>query len=204
MFRFALVLIMSLAVSSQAVAAVKWNNSGAGPLQKATIAYENGDYSAAFHIFTSLAEKGDRVAQFNLAKMYREGKGVSKNYKTAVKWFGLSAEQGNALAQYHLGVAYSFGLGVVPNYEIALKWYTSSAEQGNTFAQHHLSLLYYFGNGVPQDTVYAYMWANLASADGFEMAEQLHQVLEEQMSLSQIDEARSLVKVCKDKNLIGC
>ena len=62
MFRFALVLIMSLAVSSQAVAAVKWNNSGGGPFQKATIAYENGDYSAAFHIFTSLAEKGDRVA----------------------------------------------------------------------------------------------------------------------------------------------
>ena len=30
MFRFALILLMSLALSSQAVAAVKWNNSGSG------------------------------------------------------------------------------------------------------------------------------------------------------------------------------
>tara|TARA_B100001093_G_scaffold278396_1_gene266107 strand:+ start:437 stop:664 length:228 start_codon:yes stop_codon:yes gene_type:complete len=65
MFRFALVLIMSLAVSSYAVAAVKCNNSVGGPFKKATIAYEKGDYSAAFRIFTSLAEKGDMVAQFN-------------------------------------------------------------------------------------------------------------------------------------------
>ena len=134
MIRFALLFLMSLVIDPQAVGAVKWNNSSDGQFQKATIAYEKGDYSTALHIFTSLAEKGDRVAQSNLAKMYRGGKGVSKNYKTAVKWFGLSAKQGIAGAQYHLGVAYSFGLGVVPNYEIALKWYTRSAEQGNSFA----------------------------------------------------------------------
>ena len=204
MIRFAFILLMLLCLSSQASAAVKWNSSGGGLFQKATIAYEKGDYSTALSIFTSLAEKGDMSAQFNLAKMYREGKGVSKDYKTAVKWFGLSAEQGNSAAQYHLGVAYSFGLGVVPNHEIALKWYTRSAEQGNTFAQHHLSLLYYFGNGVPQDTLYAYMWSNLASANGFETAEQLQQVLAEQMTQSQIEKARSLAKICKDKNLISC
>ena len=204
MIRLILLLLMSVVLNSQAVAAVKWDNSGGGPFQKANIAYEKGDYSAAFRIFTSLAQKGDMVAQLNLAKMYRKGKGVSKDYKTAVKWFSLSAEQGNHAAQYHLGVAYSFGLGVVPNYDIALKWYMRAAEQGNTFAQHHLSLLYYFGNGVPQDNVYAHMWAKLASADGFEMAEQLLQVLEQQMDPSQIDEAHSLAKVCKDKNLISC
>jgi len=204
MFRLLFGFALLLAVSSQAVAAVNWNDSGGDPFQKATIAFEKGDYSTALSIFTSLAEKGDMSAQFNLAKMYREGKGVSKDYKTAVKWFGLSAEQGNSAAQYHLGVAYSFGLGVIPNYEIALKWYTRSAEQGNTFAQHHLSLLYYFGNGVPQDTLHAYMWSNLASANGFETAEQLHQILAEQMTQSQIDKARSMTKICKDKNIIGC
>ena len=204
MIRLALLLLASLAVGSQAVAEFEGNNLDGGTFQKATIAYEKGDYSTALRIFTSLAEKGDGVAQFNLAKMYREGKGVSKNYKTAVKWFYPSAKQGNAAAQYHLGVAYSFGLGVVPNYEIASKWYTRSAEQGNTFAQHHLSLMYYFGNGVPQNTIYAYMWANVASANGLEMAEQLHLVLAEQMTHSQIDDAISLLKLCKDKNLIGC
>ena len=128
MIRFAFILLMSLALSSQAFALVKSDHSGEDSVQNGRLAYEKGDYGAALKIFTPLAEKGDLVAQLNLAKMYREGKGVSKDYKAAVRWFNLSAKQGNALAQYHLGVAYSFGLGVVPDYEIALKWYLKSAE----------------------------------------------------------------------------
>ena len=31
--------------------------------------------------------------------MHREGRGVSKNYKEALKWYRLSAAQGNADAQ---------------------------------------------------------------------------------------------------------
>ena len=204
MIRFAFIFLMSLALSSQAVASVEWNHSGGDSVQKGRLAYEKGDYGTALQIFTRLGQKGDSDAQFNLAKMYREGKGVSKDYRAAVKWFNLSAERGNALAQYHLGVAYSFGLGVVPDYEIALKWYLKSAEQGNAFAQHHLSLLYYFGNGVPEDKKYAYMWANLASLSGIEMAEQLRQVLTEQMTDSQINEASELAGKCKDKNFNGC
>jgi len=204
MIRIALTLLMSLTLISQAVASVKGNNSGGDSVQKGRLAYEKGDYVTALQIFTPLAERGDLVAQFSLAKMYREGKGVSKDYKAAVKWFNLSAKQGNALAQYHLGVAYSFGLGVVPDYEIALKWYLKSAGQGNAFAQHHLSLLYYFGNGVPEDKKYAYMWANLASLSGFEMAQQLRQVLTEQMTASQIDEAIILARECKDRNFTDC
>ena len=204
MIRFALALLMSLALSSQAVALVNSDHSGEDSVQKGRLAYEKGDYGTALQIFIPVAEKGDSIAQFHLAKMYRKGKGVSKDYKAAVKWFNLSAAQGNAVAQYHLGVAYSFGLGVVPDYEIALKWYLKSAEQGNAFAQHHLSLLYYFGNGVPEDKKYAYMWAYLASLSGFEMAEQLRQVLTEQMTASQIDEALLLTRKYIDKNFTGC
>ena len=125
MIRFAFILLMSLVLSSKAVALVKSDHSGEDSVQKGRLAYEKGDYGTALQIFTPLAQEGDLVAQLNLAKMYREGRGVSKNYKAAVKWFNLSAAQGNAVAQYHLGVAYSFGLGVVPDYEIALKWYLS-------------------------------------------------------------------------------
>ena len=115
-----------------------YDTSRGSELQRASAAYKEGDYYTALQTFIPLAEKGDMIAQFNLAKMYREGKGVPKDYKTAVKWFSLSAEQGNAKAQYHLGVAHSFGLGVVPDYKIALKWFNRSAEQGNTFSQYHL------------------------------------------------------------------
>ena len=204
MIRVAFILLMSLALSSQVFASVKSDHSDGDSVQKGRLAHEKGDYGTALKIFIPLTEKGDLIAQFYLAKMYREGRGVSKDYKAAVKWFNLLAEQGHAEAQYHLGVAYSFGLGVVPDYEIALKWYLKSAEQGNAFAQHHLSLLYYFGNGVPEDKKYAYMWAYLASLSGFEMAEQLRQVLKEQMSAFEIDEALLLARKCKGKNLNGC
>ena len=72
-------------------------------LQRATVAYKEGDYDTALQIFMPLAEKRDMVAQFNGAKMYRNETGVPKDYKTAVKWFTLSAEQGNAKTQYHWG-----------------------------------------------------------------------------------------------------
>ena len=38
-------------------------------LQRASNAYKEGDFDTALQIFTPLAEKGDMVAQFNLAKM---------------------------------------------------------------------------------------------------------------------------------------
>ena len=172
-------------------------------LQRAAAAYKEGDYDTALNIFMPLAEEGDMVAQFNVAKMYRKGTGVPKDYKTALKWFALSAEQGSAKAQYHLGVAHSFGLGVVPDYKIALKWFKRSAEQGNTFSQYHLSRLYYLGNGVPEDKVYAHMWANLASSSGFEMAQQLRQLLTEKMTSHQIERAQELARECFKKKRIG-
>ena len=181
-----------------------YDKSRGSELQRAAAAYKEGDYETALKIFMPLAEKGDMVAQFNVAKMYRKGTGVPKDYKTAVKWFALSAEQGNAKAQYHLGVAHSFGLGVVPDYKIALKWFNRSAEQGDTFSQYHLSRLYYLGNGVPEDKVYAHMWANLASSSGFEMAQQLRQLLTEKMTSYQINRAQELARECLKKNYKEC
>ena len=173
-------------------------------LQRAAAAYKEGDYDTALQIFIPLAEKGDMFGQFNLAKMYRKGRGIPKDYKTAVKWFTLSAEKGNAKAQYHLGVAHSFGHGVVPDYKIALKWFNRSAEQGNTFSQYHLSRLFYLGNGVKEDKVYAHMWANLASSSGFEMAQQLRQLLTEKITIYQIKRAQELARECFKKNYKGC
>ena len=57
---------------------------------------------------------------------------------------------------------------------------------------------------MPEDKKYAYMWAKLASLSGFEMAEQLRQVLTEQMTAFQIDEAFLLIRKCKGKNFTDC
>ena len=76
------------------------------------------------------AEAGNAVAQYDLGSVYCLGKGVTKDYKEAVKWWTKSAEQGNAKAQCALGVCYYEGDGVTQDYKEAVKWLTKSAEQG--------------------------------------------------------------------------
>ena len=64
--------------------------------QKGFAAYKAGDYATALQEWTPLAEAGYEVAQYNLAVMYDDGKGVLQDYKEAVKWYRLAAEQGYA------------------------------------------------------------------------------------------------------------
>jgi TPR repeat protein len=62
--------------------------------------------------------------------MYRNGQGVPRDYKNAVKWFRLSAEQWYAMAQYNLGLMYQQGWGVPQDDKTAVKWFRLAAEQG--------------------------------------------------------------------------
>ena len=57
------------------------------------------------------AEGGDSDAQYWLGVMYRYGRGVSQDYKEALRWFLKSAEQGDAYAGAELGDLYNKGLG---------------------------------------------------------------------------------------------
>ena len=52
--------------------------------------------------------------------------------------------------------------------------------------------------------IYSLMWLNLASSNGFDMAENLREVSIEMMSPSQIQEAQRLTRVCVNKNYKGC
>ena len=70
--------------------------------QKGVAAFMSGDYATALREFQPLAKQGDADAQFNLGTMYEYGRGVPKNYKTAVKWYRLAAEQGNVYAHNNL------------------------------------------------------------------------------------------------------
>ena len=105
-------------------------------------AYQLGDYKTAFDELTVLAEQGDVDAQFNLALMYNNGKGVLKDSIEAVKWYRLSAEQGIASAQNNLGVMHSNGDGVLKDYSEAAKWFRMSAKQGYDSAQRMMLLHY--------------------------------------------------------------
>ena len=56
------------------------------------------DYKEAIYWYKKAAEKGDSFAQFNLALMYYNGKGITQNYKKAYIWWSIAAAQGDKSA----------------------------------------------------------------------------------------------------------
>ena len=76
--------------------------TSSGDFQKGMNAYERGDFTTALRKWKPLAEEGNARAQYWLGSMYKNGRGVPQDDKTALKWYRLSAEQGHALAQNNL------------------------------------------------------------------------------------------------------
>ena len=56
----------------------------ADSLKDGFLAYDRGEYATAARIFRPLVEQGDVLAQYQLATMYNEGKGVPKDIAEAV------------------------------------------------------------------------------------------------------------------------
>jgi TPR repeat protein len=84
------VLLLTLLVGTPAFSA---------DFQKGLTAYKSGDYATALREWEPLAEQGYGNVQSSLVWMYKNGKGVPQNYKTAVKWYTLAAKQGDAYSK---------------------------------------------------------------------------------------------------------
>ena len=65
-------------------------------------------------------------------------------------------------------------------------------------------MMYKRGWGVPKNYVYAYMWMDIATLDGFEEAAKEQNILEEEMTPSQIQQAKALARACERKQYKGC
>ena len=89
-----------------------------------------------------LVPKGCGTREFSRPRqsgnMYENGKGVTQDYKEALKWYPKAAEQGNAYGQNSLGIMYDSGHGVPKNHAEAVKWFSKAAEQGYADGQTNL------------------------------------------------------------------
>ncbi|HEC19813.1 MAG TPA: sel1 repeat family protein [Gammaproteobacteria bacterium] len=147
-------------------------------LDSAIKAVDEKDFSKAFTIFSRLAEAGNPEAQYNLAMLYRTGKGVAKDPVASLRWFRRAAEQGVADAQYYMGYFYDNGEGVTQDPKKAFAWYRKAAEQGHGLAQINLGVLYATGMGVRRDIEQAYLWFHVAAAQGYKRAFENRLVIE--------------------------
>jgi hypothetical protein len=125
---------------------------------------------ATFKLYRKAAELGVASAQYNLARMYRHGRGVPQDYAGAAKWYRKAAEQGHSKAQYSLALMYRYGkfVGVPQDYAEAVKWYRKAADQGDAEAQFMLAHMYGNGEGVPLSYIESYVWNSIAAASGHE------------------------------------
>ena len=163
-------------------------------LEDALTAIEKQDYETAYKQFKELADKGNAEAQYNLAIMYRQGKGVKQDAKIALQWFEKSAQQGLASAQYYLGHLYDSGDGVPRNPQLAVNWYKKAAEKGNPLAQSNLGVAYASGEGVKQDIIKAYVWFSLAASQGLTAALENRNILKKEMSEELQENAQRLMR----------
>ena len=90
---------------------------------------------------TDAAGRGNRLAQYELAQRYAEGRGTTRDFAQSAQWFEKAAAQDLAPAQYRIAVAYEKGIGVPRDTAAARKWYRRAADAGNSRAMHNLAVL---------------------------------------------------------------
>ena len=137
----------------------------------AVVAYNRGDYAAAYRGFRRLAEQGDAKAQYHLGTLYEHGTGVPQDFAGAVRWYRSAALKGNPEGQTALGYMYHAGKGVPRDFAEALWWYRRAAVQGDAFAEFYIGYMYHAGEGVPRDYAEAVRRYRRAAERGNDMAE---------------------------------
>ncbi len=120
-------------------------------------------------------------------------------YEEALAVFKSLAEAGNSNMQVLVGNMYDYGQGVPQDDVQALQWYLMAAASGNTKAQYQAGTLYFNSPTVPQDMIEAYRWTSLAAKGPAGQpvtiwSQQLLSVLTANMTLDDIDDAKSLAK----------
>ena len=118
------------------------------------------------------ADQGDTAAEYKLARMYYQGKGIRRDLGESVGWFRKASDQGYAKAEFSLGDLYHRGEGVPKDDAEAVRWIQKAADQGDPYAESALGYSYLNGEGVPRDETQALAWYRKAAEQGYALAQQ--------------------------------
>ena len=99
----------------------------------------------------SQAEKGNRYAQYGLAKLLLDRESERYDPGTAVEWLIESAQKGYTVAQYRIGKMYLRSEHAPKDVMYAFRWLEAAEKQNNQYAQYLLGKTYLSGSDVMQD-----------------------------------------------------
>ncbi len=85
------------------------------------------------------AEKGNLMAEKNLAAAYENGSGTPQDYGKALRWYLQAAEQGDAGAMARVGYFYERGRIVPKDAEQALAWYKKASDLAERMHQQNFA-----------------------------------------------------------------
>ena len=135
-------------------------------------AAEPEQFRTTLEWLTEAADAGQVYAQYELGKIYRDGRGVEKDALLAAAWLTRAAEQGSNAASYALGILLlTGGEGLAKDIPSALNWLRRSAEDGNQYAQYQLGRLLLRGEDVPREIEEATCWLTASAEQGNQYAQ---------------------------------
>lgn len=92
----------------------------------------------AFEFCEKAANQGHSEAQYELGRMYKDGRCVKKNYKKAFEFYEKAAKQCNPRGQHALARMYEYNEEIDKNFKKAIEWYEESGKQGLNQAYYSL------------------------------------------------------------------
>jgi len=129
-------------------------------------ALDRGDFALARPVLRSWAERGDASAQFALARMYANGRGVEQDAKQAERWYRRAGQQGNTRAMVELGRLYASGRDIAKNLPEAVQLFREATTRGDPLGALHLGILHLDGDGVPKNPELAFELIESAAKRG--------------------------------------
>jgi len=130
-----------------------------------------GSFDSAIAEFKPLVEEGYAPAQYQLAMMYKNGYGLSKNAMKAYELLTLAAAQFYPDAQFELALFYTEGKVVKKDLIKAFQLTSKAAYKGLASAQFNLAVMYANGQGVKKDDFAASRWYRFAAEQNYSLAQ---------------------------------
>ena len=153
------------------------------------------DYEQGMRWYRAAAEGGYAPSQLALGSMYYAGQGVEADAAEAARWFEKAAKRGYVRAQANLAAVYLAGEGVPADHDKALRWYREAVLGGHKGSRYYLAMMYARGMAMDEpDYVAAYALLDPLVKEGDEPSAELLASFEDDMSRTELAEAREWVK----------
>lgn len=145
-------------------------------IKEARSAARDKDYTRALELFSKEAEKGNILAKYEVADLYRRNLcpgNAHESYREALDGF-LQIEprtRQKAYVHYRIGRMFYDGYGTDVNYTEAFKWLKKAADEGNHLSELVVGKMLCNGIGAERDTAAGTEYLTRAANSGNEYAQ---------------------------------